>query len=204
MAAMAEEAPEASNEVTLLLASARCGDEPAARRFFALIYDDLRRLAGRHVRAVRQGPGATSLVHELFLRLARKGDLPFNDRLHFFAVASRAMRQILLDDVRARVTGKRGGGAVPVDVAGVSLASPAGEIPHEQLLSLDDALARLGREEPRLAETVEWHFFGGLTFAEIAEARGVSERTVLRDWRTARALLHTVLGNGPAPAVDGR
>ena len=182
-------------EGTRLLQAARSGDEAAARRFFVLIYDDLRQIAGRHARAVRQGPGATSLVHEVFLRLARRGDLPFNDRTHFFAVASRAMRQIVLDDVRSRVAGKRGGGVAPLDLADLPLASPASEVAHEELLALDDALARLGQEDPRLAETVEWHFFGGLTCAEIAEARGVSERTVLRDWRTARALLNSELGS---------
>ncbi|MET0552698.1 MAG: ECF-type sigma factor [Vicinamibacteria bacterium] len=204
MAALSGEAKDAVTAASRLLASARAGDEAAARGFFALVYDDLRRLAGRHVRAARLGPGATSLVHEVFLRLARRGDLPFTDRAHFFAVASRAMRQILLDDVRARVTDKRGGGAVALDVADLPLASPAATVSREELLTLDDALTRLASDEPRLSETVEWHFFGGLTFGEIAEARGVSERTVLRDWRTARALLHTDLGNGPAPAVDGR
>jgi RNA polymerase sigma factor (TIGR02999 family) len=189
--------PTAPGEVTLLLRAAQAGDEDATRRLFALIYDDLRRLAGRHVRAVREGPGATSVVHEVFLRLARRGDLPFDDRAHFFAVASRAMRQIVLDDVRARVAGKRGGGRVHLDVADVSVASPAGSAPPEDLLALDGALSRLAGEEPRLAETVEWHFFGGLTFGEIAEARGVSERTVLRDWRTARAVLHHELGSAP-------
>lgn len=196
---MSDESPAegAPGEVTLLLRAARAGDEDATRRLFALIYDDLRRLAGRHVRAAREGPGATSVVHEVFLRLARRGDVPFDDRTHFFAVASRAMRQIVLDDVRARVAGKRGGGRAHLDVADVSVASPAGSAPPEDLLALDGALTRLAGEEPRLAETVEWHFFGGLTFGEIAEARGVSERTVLRDWRAARAVLHHELRSAP-------
>lgn len=192
-----------SGEVTLLLRAARSGEEGAARRLFGLLYEDLRRLAGRHVRAARGGPGATSVVHEVFLRLARRGDLPFEDRTHFFAVASRAMRQVVLDGVRARAAGKRGGGRAHLDVAEVSLASPAGSAAPEDLLALDGALARLAGGQPRLAETVEWHFFGGLTFGEIAEARGVSERTVLRDWRTARAVLHLELGSASA-AEDGR
>jgi len=104
------------------------------------------------------------------------------------------MRQIVIDDARTRQAGKRGGGVREVEIGELEVASPAGAAPIEELLALDAALEKLERDEPRLAETVEWHFFAGLTFAEIAEAREVSERTVLRDWRAARALLHLELG----------
>ncbi|MEO8275178.1 MAG: ECF-type sigma factor [Thermoanaerobaculia bacterium] len=184
-------------EVTQLLAAARGGDAGASTKLFELVYDDLRRLAARHVRgAQRSGPSTTSLVHEAFLRMARRGELPYADRVHFFATASRAMRQIIIDDARSRRAHKRGGGQPEIDLDAVAVAAPAAAAPVEDLLALDDALARLESEEPRLARTVEWHFFGGLTFAEIAEATQVSERTVMRDWRAARAMLHLELA-GP-------
>jgi RNA polymerase sigma factor (TIGR02999 family) len=187
--------PAPGGEVTRLLAAARGGDPGAAERVFDLVYDDMRQLAARHVRSARAGPGPspTSLVHEAFLRLARRADLPFNDRAHFFAVISRAMRQIVIDDALARKTGKRGGGQPVADLEKVAVASPAPEAPPEDLLALDAALATLEAEEPRLAQVVEWHFFGGLTFFEIGESLAVSERTVARDWRAARALLHARL-----------
>jgi len=185
----------APGEVTRLLAAARAGDAAASGRLFELVYDDLRRLAARHVRGARNaGPSATSLVHEAFLRLNRRDELPYADRTHFFAVASRAMRQIVIDEARSRSAGKRGGGQANLDLDELQVAAPAS--PVEELLAIHDALTALEREEPRLAEVVEWHFFGGLTFGEIAEARGVSERTVLRDWRAARALLHGRLESG--------
>jgi len=185
----------APGEVTRLLAAARAGDAAASGRLFELVYDDLRRLAARHVRGARNaGPSATSLVHEAFLRLNRRDELPYADRTHFFAVASRAMRQIVIDEARSRSAGKRGGGQANLDLDELQVAAPAS--PVEELLAIHDALTALEREEPRLAEVVEWHFFGGLTFGEIAEARGVSERTVLRDWRAARALLHDRLESG--------
>lgn len=192
-------APAAPGEVTRLLAAARAGESGASERLFELVYDDLRELAARHVRSQRhgQGPSTTSLVHEAFLRLARRGDLPFNDRVHFFAVCSRAMRQIVIDEARARGAAKRGSGRPAEDIDAVAAAAPAPAASPEELLALDGALAKLEGEEPRLAQVVEWHFFGGLTFAEIAEALEVSERTVLRDWRTARALLHVRLSTEP-------
>ncbi len=191
----ADELPRTTpGEVTRLLAAARAGDDGASGRLFELVYDDLRRIAARHLRGARgAGPSATSLVHEAFLRLARRDELPYADRVHFFAVASRAMRQIVIDDARNRRARKRGGGQAEVELDRVAVAAPGAASPVEELLALDVALTELERAEPRLARTVEWHFFGGLTFGEIAEAVGVSERTVLREWRAARALLHARL-----------
>ncbi len=198
MSEVEEDEPSRSlpGEVTRLLAAARAGDATASTRLFELVYDDLRRLAARHVRGASSGPSPTSLVHEAFLRLARRDELPFADRTHFFAVASRAMRQIVIDEARSRSAGKRGGGQANLELDELQIAAPATASPFEELLAIHDALTALEREEPRLAEVVEWHFFGGLTFPEIAEARGVSERTVLRDWRAARALLHARLEGG--------
>ena len=112
------------------------------------------------------------------------------------AVASRAMRQIVIDDLRARQAVKRGSGAVvhELERAEQMVAAPGGS--PEEALAVDQALGELERSEPRLARVVEWHFFGGLTFGEIAEALGLTERTVLRDWRAARALLHVRLAGG--------
>jgi len=187
----------APGEVTRLLAAARAGDATASGRLFELVYADLRQLAARHVRGARgAGPSPTSLVHEAFLRIARREELPYADRTHFFAVASRAMRQIVIDEARSRAAGKRGGGQAALELDERVLAAPAVASPVEELLAIHAALSELEGEAPRLAEVVEWHFFGGLTFAEIAEARGVSERTVLRDWRAARALLHERLAGG--------
>lgn len=194
----AKEAPRpAAGEVTRLLAAARAGDATASGRLFELVYADLRQLAARHVRGARDaGPSPTSLVHEAFLRIARREELPYADRTHFFAVASRAMRQIVIDEARSRSAGKRGGGRAAAALDEVAVAAPVAATPVEELLAIHDALAKLEAEAPRLAEVVEWHFFGGLTFGEIAVARGVSERTVLRDWRAARALLHDHLAGG--------
>ena len=189
-------APADAGAVTRLLAAARGGDSAAPGKLFEIVYADLRALAGRHVRGARNaGPSATSLVHEAFLRIAKRGDLPYADRTHFFAVASRAMRQIVIDDARGRKASKRGGGQTDVDLEAIQVAAPAASAPVEDLLALDDALSRLEREAPRLAQTVEWHFFGGLTFSEIAEATDVSRRTVQRDWRAARTLLHLELAS---------
>jgi RNA polymerase sigma factor (TIGR02999 family) len=179
-----------AGEVTRLLAAARDGEAGAAERLFELVYDDLREIAARHVRTQRQGPSSTSLVHEVFLRVARRGELAFNDRTHFFAVCSRAMRQVVIDEARARGAAKRGGPVAPAPLESVVIAAPASEAAPEELLALDGALSELEAAQPRLGRVVEWHFFGGLTFAEIGEALGVTERTVLRDWRAARALLH--------------
>jgi RNA polymerase sigma factor (TIGR02999 family) len=189
--------PDAPSEgdVSLLLAASRAGDNTAAQKLFELVYPDLRQLASRHLKGARVGPSATSLVHEAFLRCAHRDAVPFADRTHFFALISRAMRHIVIDGARSRQSLKRWGGqaAVDLDDATLAVASPTSSI--EELLALDIALHDLEEQEPRLARTVEWHFFGGLTFAEIAGATGVSERTVLRDWRAARALLHEQLAD---------
>ena len=188
----------AAGEITALLEAARAGDPGAASRLFEAVYADLRRVAAGQRRRLA-GEGAhqtTSLVHEAYLRLTRHGELPFESRGHLLAVAARAMRQIVIDDARARRTTKRGSGRPAVALDDVVEAGAAAEPEVEELLALDRALERLEGEDVRLARTIEWHFFGGLTFAEIAESTGVSERTVQRDWRAARALLHDFMAGG--------
>lgn len=187
-----------SPSLEALLARAAAGDGDALRQLFDELYDDLRTLAHRHARRsgggdAAAGPSATSLVHEVFLRVARRGQLAASDRAHFFAIVSRAMRQVVIDRARGRLADRRGGGAV-LEPLGADTPLPAGTASIEEVLAIDAALERLALEAPRMGRIVEWHFFGGLTFHEIAEALDVSERTVHLDWRAARALLHHQLG----------
>lgn len=177
------------SETTALIAAARTGDKDAESRLFSAVYDDLHRIARRHLQA--SGPDAshaTSLVHEVYLRMARGQGLALNDRTHFFAVASRAMRQIVIDHVRSRRSEKHGGGIEPLTLDSAVMAVAEGR--DEELLTLDAALVRLARLDPRLAQFVELRFYGGLQLTELAELCGLSERTLKRDWRKARAFLY--------------
>lgn len=194
--------PSADDEITALLACARQGDRAAYDRVVALVYDELRALASRQ-RGRFGGAdtlSTTALVHEAYLKLAGPKVWSGNDRVHFFALAARAMRQILIDHARAHRRDKRGGGAVHLDLekAEVAVAAQA-----EELLALDEAMERLEAVDPELVRLVEQRFFAGLTLEEIAGATGVSERTLKRDWRAARAFLYRELGGAepvPPPA----
>jgi RNA polymerase sigma factor (TIGR02999 family) len=181
-------------EVTQLLAAAGRGDRVAHEQLFRLVYQDLRRLAG--YRIAQQGAGhsvtPTALVHELYLRLVEPAALGQRDRQHFFAVAARAMRQILVDHARRKGTAKRGLGAEPLEIDERTMADARFQIHGRPaaLLALDAALDRLAAMSARLAEIVELHYFGGFTFEEIGSALDLSERTIKRDWYKARAFLH--------------
>lgn len=159
---------------------------------FAIAYDELRHAARQRLRRHRAGEtiDTTVLVHEAYLRMAEQTRARWADRAHFLAVASRAMRFVLVDHVRARSAQKRGGGAEVVGLADVQVAV---ESRPADLLALHDALERLGGYSARLAELIEYRFFGGLTYEEIARVTGLSVPTVKRDWTRARAwLLHTM------------
>lgn len=174
-------------EITELIGRARAGDSDASERVFALLYDELRRLAAGQLR----GEGAmrtTSLVHETYLKLAHHGALAVNDRGHFFAVAARAMRQIVVDHVRARAALRRGGDIhfAPMETTAMQAAA---EDRGEDVLALDAALDRLAAVDGPLAALVEMRFYGGLELAEIAQVQERSERSLKRDWRRARAFL---------------
>lgn len=176
---------------TALLQAAREGDASAADALLPHVYDELRRLAQARVSAE---PGvvtvsATGLVHEAYLKLVANGK--WEDRAHFLAVASRAMRQILTDRARARQAQKRGGRELTVTLAD-SLGVADDSLP-EQILAVDQALDRLAAHEPDLARFVEMRFFGGMTVAEVAEANGVTRRTATRQWTRAKAYLHVLL-----------
>jgi RNA polymerase sigma factor (TIGR02999 family) len=188
-------------DITLLLVDARKGSAHAQERLYAHVYRELHRLAERQLRGDREHGGATSLVHEAYCKLSR-ASTPFNDRQHFFATAARAMRQILIDRARERLTERRGGGVRPQTLEGVAMEVSAGGH-DDELLALNQALDQLGQLDARLAQVVEMRFFGGLELSEIAPLLEVSERTLKRDWRRARAFLYQALGAGtPADPPD--
>lgn len=179
------EHPARPGEVTRLLALARSGDGGAVDRLFPLVYEELRRLARARVR--RGGEGRTleptGLVHEAYMKLAGSGSIPAESRAHFLAIASRAMRQVLVDRARARGALKRGGDQAPVTLLDGHVAI---EVDPVRMLALHEAIESL---DPRQREVVEARFFGGLEEREIAGLLGVSERTVRREWVKARAWL---------------
>lgn len=178
--------------MTRHLAAARNGDDDALERAFALAYDELAALAHRQRR--RWTGNATldtvALVNEAYLKLVGPAPREVEGRAHFFALAAKAMRQILCNYARDQNALKRGGDAVRVTLSGLDVPDDA-----PSLVDLDDALARLERVDARLAAVVECRFFGGLTVEETAEGLGVSARTVKRDWAMAQAWLHRALAS---------
>jgi RNA polymerase sigma factor (TIGR02999 family) len=186
-----------ASDVTRLLAEWRDEEQQGALdQLVPLVYDELRRLAASRLRAEPDGHTLqpTALVHEAYARLVQ-ADVSYESRVHFFAVAAQMMRRILVDHARRVRSAKRGGGAAPVTL-NEQVADDEGADPD--LLALDEALERLAQLEPRKAKVVELHYFGGLTYAETATALEISEATVDRDLRMARAWLATEMGG-----VDG-
>ena len=183
--------PDSPPDVTRLLQAWSDGDPAALDQLFAVVYRDLHRQAERYMRA--QSPGhtlqATALVHEAYIRLAGGEPVDWKSRAHFFGVAAKAMRSILVDHARARRASKRGGGAEPVTLA------TADETPGQsvEVLELDEALRGLAELDPRKATLVELRWFGGLSIEEAAEVMEVSSATAKREWRTARAWLRREL-----------
>ena len=187
------------SDITMLLAEVRRGNDEALGALVAALHKELRRIAARHLRRERSDHTLqpTALVNEAYMRLVDQRDKNWQNRAHFFAIAARAMRRILVDHARARLLSKRGGGAAKVpldDVAGM-IALPNRRV--AELVALDDALHDLARFDARKSRVVELRFFGGLSVEETAEALGVSAMTVMRDWVTARAWLHRELGGRP-------
>lgn len=177
---------------TQLLTEWRSGQPQALDRLTPLVYDELRRLARGYMRTERGSHTlqATAVVHEAFLRLIQ-ANVPLQDRSHFFALASRLMRHVLVDHAKSRSRAKRN--VDNRDRVGEE-ATPVSTRFDVDLLALDDALERLLQLEPRLAQVIELHYFGGLTYDEIAAAMGVSSATVHRDIRLARAWLVNEIG----------
>ena len=182
-----------SPSVTQLLAQARAGDAAARDTAFELVYAELKRLAHRQLAAQRGATlCTTALVHEAYVRLSGAECTP-QDRRHFIALGARAMRFVLVDHARRASAQKRDALMQTLSVTGGVLADGGGESTSADVLALDQALERLSSLDARLAQVVEWRFFGGLSEPEIAEELGLTERTVQRDWRRARAFLHREL-----------
>ncbi len=182
------------HEVTQILHEWSGGDADAPARLMPLVYDELRRQA-RNYMSKERGSHAlqpTALVHEAYLRMVDQTRVNWQNRAHFYGLAASMMRRILVDHARALATEKRGGAVVRLSIEDV-------QIPLEQraadFVALDEALEELSKFDERKARIVEMRFFGGLTDEEIAEVLGVSSRTVLRDWKTARLWLFRELNN---------
>jgi RNA polymerase sigma factor (TIGR02999 family) len=181
-------------DVTRFLEAAERGDPESARELLTLVYDELRRLAGR--RLAGEAPGhtlqATALVHEAYLRLVGtpKGER-WENRRHFFGAAAEAMRRILVESARGRHSQKRGGGRSREDVDDLNVVAPE---PSDDLLAIDPALDKLAAGDPRAAELVKLRYFVGLSLPEAAEVLGISPRTADRTWAYARAWLHREIG----------
>lgn len=188
---------DSRSEATRLLHDLAAGDEAAADLLFPLIYDDLRGLAQSYLRRERPGHTLqpTALVHEAYVRLVNADGLQVQDRAHFFRLAARAMRHLLVDHARRRQADKRGGDA---PLLTQSALDRAGAWDEGRLLDLHDALETLGAHDPRKAQLVELRFFGGMTIEEAATTLGIGHATAERDWAFAKAFLLRQLGPEPA------
>ncbi len=177
-----------------LLCRWQAGSPDALQHLLPLVYEELRRVARRHLRAEREGHTlqTTALIHEAYLRLAGQRPRELAYRGQFIAHASHLMRQILVDHARARAAMKRQGGYQVTLSEHLAASAP----PEIDVLAVDDALTRLSQLDPQQARIVELRYFGGLSIAETAEALAVSDATVKRDWRTARAWLHRAMQHG--------
>jgi RNA polymerase sigma factor (TIGR02999 family) len=192
---------EPSHDVTLLLARWRGGEDQALDQLVSLIYHELRRLAGRYLSLER--PGQTlqthDLIHEAFLRLIGQRHVDWQNRAHFFGIAAQMMRRILTDHARRRSRVKHGGGLRLVVLDDVPEAAAHGDA---ALVAVDEALAELGQANEELARIVELRFFGGLEHDEIAALLGVSNATVRRRFRIAKAWLYRRLSGAEPPGAD--
>ncbi|RPJ87115.1 MAG: sigma-70 family RNA polymerase sigma factor [Acidobacteria bacterium] len=184
-----------SHEVTRLLQAWSDGDETALSELVPLVYAELHRLARHYLRGERHGHvlQTTALINEAYLKLVDSRRTPWQNRSHFFGISARLMRRILVDFARERNSQKRGGGAEQVSLtAGLAVI----QAPEEDTVALDQALTALAKVDERKSRVVELRFFGGLNEKETAAALGVSEETVRRDWRLAKAWLLRWLSEG--------
>ena len=169
----------------MLLARARAGDGAALGAAYSALYEELKRAARLQLRRMHDNFDTTALVHEAYLKLGG-AQLAAQDRNHLLALSARAMRQVLVDDARARKADKRGGGQ---DALTLTSALDNGEAAAIEVLALDELLASLHKLDERVAQIVELRYFGGYSEIEIAQMLGISDRTLRRDWRKARAFL---------------
>jgi RNA polymerase sigma factor (TIGR02999 family) len=183
---------DAPSTLTQLIHRAQRGDVEAVDALYAATYADLRRLARSRLRANHRHTllDTGSLVHESYVRFAEASRLRLEDRVHFMRWAAQVMRSVIVDFARRRLAGRRGGGVAHVTFDVELAAAAAGE---DEIVAVHEALRRLAAVDPRLAKVVEMRYFGGMTEPEIAQALGVAERTVRRDWQKARLLLREAL-----------
>jgi RNA polymerase sigma-70 factor (ECF subfamily) len=182
------------HDVTSLLEAWGRGEEGALQELIPVVYDELRKIARRHMAGERPSHTlqTTALIHEVYVRLVDVSSASVHNRAHFLALCARLMRNVLVDFARSRQYDKRGGGALHVELDEALHVSPG---PQPDLIGIDDALKRLAVFDPRKSQVVELRFFGGLTVEETAEALDVSRETVLRDWKLAKAWLLRELDN---------
>jgi RNA polymerase sigma-70 factor (ECF subfamily) len=187
-----------SQPVTELLARWSNGDASAREALIPLVYDELRRIARRCLTSQSSSHTLqpTALVHEAYMRLARRDSIDLHDRAHFFAMAAQMMRQILVDHARKHAAAKRG--ANPLTLA-IDEASAISKAPSLDLLALDNAMQRLASLDPRQCRIVELRFFGGLSIEETALIVNISPATTKREWATARLWLHHAMSNDIQP-----
>lgn len=177
------------SDASRILRDLEAGNPVDLAALFPAVYEDLRRIAARHLAAERKDHTLqpTALVHEAYLRLLGNQPLGWRGRAQFYGAAAEAMRRILIDHARGKGRQRRGGGQrvrLPLDAAELAQAENA-----EEILSVDEAIRRLEDQDPRMAEIVKLRFFAGLSYEETAETLGVTERTVYREWQLARAWL---------------
>ncbi len=188
--------------VSRLLEQLRAGDQQAFDQLFPLVYDELHRAAEQQRRRWHGDDtlNTTALVHEAYLRLAGQSEPAWRNEPHFLAVASRAMRQVLIDYAKAKQRAKRGGAQrrIPLnEIEAVLKTEDAADAGADALVALDAALRRLEREDPRQCRIVECRFFGGMAIADTAKALGISPATVKRGWAMAQAWLYRELAREP-------
>ena len=182
----------ASTEITLLLGRFGDGDSKAMNQLFDIIYEDMRRIARGQLRKLRPGDtlNTTALVHKTYLKLVGQDGTQFNNRIHFYCVAAKAMRHIIINYATRKTAKRHGGGLKRINLEDIALAS---EQQAEVIIALDEAMKRLAAINERLSQVVELRFFGGLTEREIGHALRINERTVRRDWTKARLILSRML-----------
>lgn len=173
--------------------------EAARNDLLTSLYPELKRMAEQRMRFERGDHTLqpTALISEIFVEFAKQSEFSVNDRAHFLAIASQAMRRLLIDHARGKSAGKRGGGWLRLQLDGLDLPGRASEF---DAIEIDDLLTKMAVEDPRMAKVVEMHCFGGLTFPEIGETLGVNEKTAKRDWRVAKAWLFGQLYDKPPNA----
>jgi len=190
-----EESSGSAVDITQLLRDWQGGDRAALDRLMPLVYDELHLIASRHL--ARERPErtlqTTALVNEAYLKLVDQRKVDWQNRAHFFALAARLMRRIVLDDARRRQRNKRGGDAIRVPIDGMEVSAPGAAVDALDVLALDRALTELEAIDVDQGRLVELRFYGGLTIEETAEVMGVSTATVKRDWAMAKAWLYRAL-----------